>query len=146
VLRINLEHGLELYGKETIQLPEDLAAYASNPIIVACPGSSTCAKALTDGWATAERIRQVLARQDSPDVRISISGCPNNCAHSAVADIGLVGLLRKQKGRQIECYRLFKGGGNGKSDKLAEQCETICAHDVPTTIKHLLEAAKPTNA
>lgn len=134
---------IELIGKETIQLPKNLAAYASNPIIVACPASSTCAKALTNGWATAERIRQALAGQHSPDVRINISGCPNNCAHSAVADIGLVGLLRKQKGKQIECYRLFKGGGNGKNDKSAEQCETICAHDVPATIKRLLKGAKP---
>jgi len=143
VVRINLEHGLELYGKETIQLPKNLAAYSSNPIIVACPGSSTCAKALINGWATAERIRQALAGQHSPDVRINISGCPNNCAHSAVADIGLVGMLRKQKGKQIECYRLFKGGGNGKNDKLAKQSDIVWARDVPATIKRLLKGAKP---
>lgn len=146
VLRINLEHRLELYGKETVQLPEILARLESNPIIIACPGTTTCSKGIANTWETADSIRCALAGWYHQETRINISGCPNNCAHSAVADIGLVGILRKQKGRPVQCYRLFTGGGNGRNDKLAKQCETTCAHDVPTTIKHLLETAKPANA
>jgi len=127
--------------QETIQLPEKLAALEANPIIVACPGSTTCPKALADSWAAANRTRQTVAGRHQPPVRINISGCPNNCTHSAVADIGLVGMQRKQKGKPTECYRLT-GGGNGKNDKLAEQSDIVCARDVPATIKRLLKGAK----
>ena len=44
VLRINLEHGLEVYGRQAIQLPQSLAVLENNPIIVACPGSTTCTR------------------------------------------------------------------------------------------------------
>lgn len=143
VVRINLEHGLELYGTESIPLTENLAALATNPTIVACPGTSVCPKALVNCWSTADEIRQALANQHPPEVGINISGCPNNCAHSTVADIGLVGMQRKQKGKPTECYCLFTGGGNGQNDKSAEQSDIVCAKDVPATLKRLLKRAKP---
>ncbi len=139
VLRINLEHGLELYGTKAIHLPENLAAYANKPVIVACPGSSTCAKALVSSWAAADELRRTLTGHYSKNVRISISGCPNNCAHSAVANIGLVGMRRKRKGKPTECYRLFKGGDNGKNNKLAEKSDIVCAEDISNAVEHLLE-------
>lgn len=142
VLRINLEHGLELYGTKPLQLPENLAALEANPIIVACPGSTTCPKALANCWATADNIRKALAGRHIPKTRISISGCPNNCAHSAVADMGLTGLLRRQKGKTAECYRLFTDGGNGRNATLAKQSGIMPAPDVPTSIKRLLDRSK----
>ena len=36
-LRINLEHGLQLFGTKTIRLPDNLAALESLPTITACP-------------------------------------------------------------------------------------------------------------
>lgn len=139
VLRINLEHGLELYGKETIRLPENLVAYADKPVIVACPASSTCARALVNGWAAADELRQTLVGHCFSDMRINISGCPNNCAHSAVANIGLVGIRRKQKGEPTECYCLFKDGGNGRNSKLAEQSDIVRAEDISNVVKYLLK-------
>jgi sulfite reductase (ferredoxin) len=97
-MRINLEHGLELYGNEFVQLPKGLASYADAPVIVACPGATTCPKAIGNSWAVADKIRESLAGRHFPDVRINISGCPNNCAQSAVSDIGLTGALRKRDG------------------------------------------------
>jgi len=138
VLRINLEHGLELYGKETVQLPEMLARLESNPMIIACPGSTTCSKGIANTRETADSIRYALAGQHIPDVRINISGCPNNCAHSTVADIGLVGLRGRQEGKQIECYRLFTGGGNGRNDRLSKESEILCVRDVPGAVKGLV--------
>lgn len=142
-LRINLEHGLELYGKRTIQLPKSLAALEAEPIIIACPGSTTCTRGLVNCWATANSIRQALSDQYPPQMRINISGCPNNCAHSTVADIGLVGMLRKRNGKATECFRLFTGGGKGRNDKLAKQSDIVWAFDIPATIKRLLRAAVP---
>lgn len=142
-LRINLEHGLELYGKRTIQLPESLAALEAKPIIIACSGSTTCTRGLVNCWVTANSIRQALSDQYLPQMRINISGCPNNCAHSTVADIGLVGMLRKRNGKATECFRLFIGGGNGRNDKLAKQSDIVWAFDIPATIKRLLRVAVP---
>jgi len=116
VLRINLEHGLELYGRETVQLPKTLAVFENNPIVVVCPGSATCPRGVVNTGQIAEGIRSALTGLDYPDVRINISGCPNNCAQGSVADVGLIGMRRRQHGETKECCRLFTGGGNGKND------------------------------
>ena len=138
-LRINLEHGIELYGTEKIKLPNSLAQLANNPIIIACPGSTTCPRGLANCWATADSIRDKLTKRQTKQLRICISGCPNNCAQSAVADIGLVAMTRKINGIPTEHYRLFTGRGNGKNEKLAEPSSVISARDVCETIESLLK-------
>ncbi|MHC4068857.1 MAG: hypothetical protein ACYS18_08565 [Planctomycetota bacterium] len=140
VLRINLEHGLELYGRETVQLPETLAVFENNPIVVACPGSATCPRGVVNTGQIAEGIRSALAGLDHPDVRINISGCPNNCGQSSVADIGLIGMRRRQDGETKEYCRLFTGGGNGKNDKLAGEEGILPLQDVPSAVKKLVKS------
>jgi sulfite reductase beta subunit-like hemoprotein len=137
-LRINLEHGIELYGKKEFELPESPAQLANNPIIIACPGSTTCPRGLVNCWLSADKIRKILTKQHTKQLQICISGCPNNCAQSAVADIGLIGMMRKENGMPTEHYRLFTGGGNGKNEKLAEPSSVISARDVCKTIESLL--------
>lgn len=136
VLRINIEHALEIFGSQSFELPAELATLKDNPAIITCPGISTCTRALVDGWKTADKIREAL--RGSPDVhrQISISGCPNNCAHSSAADIGLIGQRRKQKGQLAGCYRLLVGGGNGCDNRLAHQAEIIAEADAPAAVKH----------
>jgi sulfite reductase (NADPH) hemoprotein beta-component len=140
VLRINLEHGLELYGRETVPPPETLAVFENNPIVVACPGSATCPHGIVNTGQIAGEIRRALAGPDHPEVRINISGCPNNCAQSSVADIGLIGMLRRQHGETKECCRLFTGGGNGKNDKLASEEGILPFQDVSSTVKKLVKS------
>ena len=143
VLRINLDHGLELYGRETFELPESLEAFAGKPVIVACPGSVTCSKGLVDCWAAAANIRDAIGGLSGPDMRICISGCPNNCAHSAVADIGLIGILKKENGDSVQYYRLLRGGGNGRTPRLAEPWCIARAIDIAEIIKRELRKLKP---
>ena len=143
-LRINLEHSLELYGSKTFQLPANLASLENLPVVIACPGLSSCSKALTDTWAVAEAIRQRIAHIHRPDLRISISGCPNSCAHSAAANIGLIGMRRNRDGKSVECFRLFTGGQNGVSEHLAQAGDVVFAEDVPATVERLLSTAKLT--
>jgi len=138
-LRINLEHGIELYGTEKVELSDSLAQLANNPIIIACPGSTTCPRGLANCWSTADSIRKRLTKQQTKQLQICISGCPNNCAQSAVADIGLVSMTRKENGIPTEHYRLFTGGGNGKIQKLAGPSSVIPARDVCETIESLLK-------
>jgi len=138
-LRINLEHGIELYGTDEFELPDSLAQISNNPIIIACPGSTTCPRGLVNCWLAADRIRKKLTKRHTKQLQICISGCPNNCAQSAVADIGLVGMKRRENGKLSEHYRLFAGGGNGKNEKLAEPSSVISARDVTDTIESLLK-------
>ncbi|HUS72891.1 MAG TPA: nitrite/sulfite reductase [Sedimentisphaerales bacterium] len=138
-LRINLEHGLELYGKKTVELPKTLAAFENNPIVVTCPGSTTCPHAVANTRQIADSIRTALADLYHPDVRINISGCPNNCAQSSISGLGLVGVLRKQNGKATQCCRLFTGGGNGRNDKLARETGILNVQDIPNTIKQLVK-------
>ena len=139
VLRINLTHGIELYGNASFDLPSDLAALADNPIIVACPGAVTCARGLVDCWKTADQIRETVGRRAVQGKTICISGCPNGCAHSAVADIGLLGLLRKQDGRRLGHFRVLTGGDNGRSDRLATGSDIVRAEDVCAKIESLID-------
>jgi len=141
-LRIDLEHGLGLFGDRAFTLPDRLAALENLPILIACPGLSSCSKAITDTWAVADAIRQRLSRIPRPNLRISLSGCPNSCAHSAVADIGLTGMRRNRDGQSAECFRLLTGGHNATDDHQAVAGEVIFAEDVPAAVERLISSAK----
>jgi sulfite reductase beta subunit-like hemoprotein len=130
VLRLDLEHGAVLYGPRPVPLPDDLAAMTRAPVIVACPGCFTCPHGLADCRATADKIREAFSSRDLSGVRIGISGCPNHCAQSAAAQIGLVGMVRTVDGRPAPHYRLFAGGGNGTNDRLADASRILRADDV----------------
>lgn len=134
-LRINLEHRLEIYGNETFKLPENLASLENLPVIIACPGLSSCSKALADTWAATDSMRSQLAGKIPSNLRISISGCPNNCAQSAVVDIGLTGL--KHGCRQF--FRLVTGSYNRTDNDQARNL--ICAEHVPSVVEELISSA-----
>jgi sulfite reductase (ferredoxin) len=116
--RINLEHGIEIYGIEPLKLPESFKEFEDAPIIICCPGSRSCPYGLINCQAAALKIRSAFADDKQfTGMRINISGCPNNCAHSTVAAIGLVGLKRDKK----DCVQLYIGGGNGRNQNLAKK-------------------------
>ena len=136
-LRINLEHGLELYGSQTFLLPDNLTILQNLPIIISCPGLSSCSRALTNTWAMADTIRKRIG-QTKPDLRICISGCPNGCAHSAVADIGLIGMRRNRDGQSADCFRILTGGHNGIDDCLAKGDDVVFAEDVSAVVENIV--------
>ncbi|MHC4187768.1 MAG: hypothetical protein ACYSRQ_06200, partial [Planctomycetota bacterium] len=133
-LRINLEHGLEVYGKEDFKLPVELSKYLNNPVIIACPGFPTCSKGLANTSAASALIRENFSDEELKDLTIHISGCPNNCAQSGIADIGLVGIRRKKDGQSQQAFKILTGGGNGKNNKLAQPVETVFMNEVPEAI------------
>jgi sulfite reductase (ferredoxin) len=138
-LRINLMHGLELYGDcgSALQLPPNLAALTNLPTIVACPGCRTCPNALTDCCSTAQKLRKSLQNTNSARC-IHISGCPNDCAQCAVADIGLVGIIRTIEGIRTRCYRVLTGGSSGSTAALAKETAVLPAESVPQYIRKIL--------
>jgi len=96
--------------------------------VMACPGTRWCTRGLVDTNALADRIRKAVANY-SGNLTIAISGCPNGCVTSAVADIGLTGGRSSADGTPVEKFTLMSGGGNGASDVLAQQVATGLSAD-----------------
>jgi sulfite reductase beta subunit-like hemoprotein len=123
-VRIDNHHRVILAAQDEAVLCEALTGLSAleeaarpQPSIVACPGRRWCKNGLTDTAAMAERIRRELADRLPPGTVVGISGCPNNCAHSAVAPVGLIG--GRSSGQ--DAYTLHAGGGLGRTDKLARR-------------------------
>ncbi|WP_422736743.1 nitrite/sulfite reductase [Micromonospora sp. WMMD729] len=84
---------------------------------MACTGIEYCKLAIVETKARGEelvaRLEQRLRDFDA-DISIHINGCPNACARTQVADIGLKGqLVVGPDGRQVEGFQVHLGGGLG---------------------------------
>ena len=125
-VRIANHHRVIVFGRELAQLADAVsefdalsAAAKPQPNVVACPGQRWCSRGLVHTNAMADRIRAELPDL-APDTFVGVSGCPNGCGHSAVADIGLSGVLVHRGGEKQEAYNLLAGGGMGRRAKLAQ--------------------------
>ena len=144
-LRIGFEHDLLVHGEAPLTLTSPLQKLISEPRIVSCPGSTWCSRAIADSRGTASSIRAALPADCA--LGISISGCPNNCSHAAVADIGLVGRIKTIHNVRTECFRLLLGGGQGKTPALAQGIhEAIPAAQVPAILKWIAEEYQKSSA
>jgi sulfite reductase (ferredoxin) len=84
---------------------------------IACTGIEFCKLAIVETKARAanlvEELEKRLAEFDS-DISIHLNGCPNACARTQVADIGLKGMIvTAPDGRQVEGFQVHLGGGLG---------------------------------
>jgi sulfite reductase (ferredoxin) len=86
---------------------------------MACTGIEFCKLAIVETKERAIRLVEELERRladVSPDIPISIhlNGCPNACARTQVADIGLKGqIVTDANGEQVEGFQVHLGGGLG---------------------------------
>lgn len=120
-LRIGTHHQLWLFGSDVQNLHAAIApheplrrAAAPGPHIVACPGRRTCPHALVDTASFALKLADELPQSPS-DVVICISGCPNGCAHSGVASIGLFGAKRKTPSGPADAFNIWTAGQNARA-------------------------------
>lgn len=125
-LRITNHHRVIVLSPDQTQLRRTLAAEPAlpnpdhaAPTIIACPGATHCRRALTDTRQIAERLVSRLQGQNLSPTAICISGCPNGCAHSSVAPIGLLGRLATTNGTPRPLYDLYLDGGLGRNPNLA---------------------------
>jgi sulfite reductase (ferredoxin) len=84
---------------------------------MACTGIEFCKLAIVETKARAasliEELEKRLADFDA-DISINLNGCPNACARTQVADIGLKGMIVTDRdGRQVEGFQVHLGGGLG---------------------------------
>ncbi|WP_121250940.1 nitrite/sulfite reductase [Nocardioides ferulae] len=83
---------------------------------MACTGIEFCKLAIVD---TKDRAKALIAEleQRIPDldvpITVNVNGCPNACARTQVADIGLKGQLVTHEGRQVEGFQVHLGGALG---------------------------------
>jgi sulfite reductase (ferredoxin) len=84
---------------------------------MACTGIEFCKLAIVETKARAaslvEELDKRLANFDV-DISVHLNGCPNACARTQVADIGLKGMIvTAPDGRQVEGFQVHLGGGLG---------------------------------
>ena len=90
---------------------------------MACTGLEFCKLALVD---TKERARALVAEMERriPDldtvITVNVNGCPNACARTQIADIGLKGQQINEDGRQVEGFQVHLGGGIGLQSRFTE--------------------------
>ena len=98
---------------------------------MACTGIEFCKLAIVD---TKDRATALVAELEErfPDldvpISVNVNGCPNACARTQVADIGLKGqLVLDDDARQVEGFQVHLGGGLGLDPKFGRK---LRAHKV----------------
>lgn len=84
---------------------------------MACTGIEFCKLAIVDTKQRAADLVTELERRfpdlDTP-ITVNVNGCPNACARTQVADIGLKGqIVMDEDGQQVEGFQVHLGGGLG---------------------------------
>jgi sulfite reductase beta subunit-like hemoprotein len=115
------------------------------PDIVACVGTTMCKLAVADSPDAYHRLYEALANDETywkaiGPLRINITGCPNNCAHAWIADIGLRGKrFRNEAGGSDEGYAVFVGGKLSEAGKIAEELCDVRADEVVQGLRKILD-------
>ncbi len=101
---------------------------------MACTGIEFCKLAIVE---TKQRAADLIAEleQRFPDldtpITVNVNGCPNACARTQVADIGLKGqLVLDADGQQVEGFQVHLGGGLGLDPQFGKK---LRAHKVTST-------------
>ncbi|HNX53359.1 MAG TPA: nitrite/sulfite reductase [Pontiellaceae bacterium] len=116
------------------------------PDIVACVGTTMCKMAVADCPDVYHRLYDALAGDEKywravGPLRINITGCPNNCAHAWIADIGLRGKrTRNESSGSTEGYTVFVGGKLSEAGKIGEQLCDVDAAEIVPAVKKILDA------
>ncbi len=150
-VHVDSAHGVVILAEDEQQLDKRLKEQpalagldARGPRVIACPGKRWCRNGIVHTNELADRLRRSLAETDAKDLRICISGCPNGCAHSRVADVGLTGCKTTRDGEKVEAFNIYVGGGMGRDDRLAElsasrvESERAAEH-IAATVLRLVE-------
>lgn len=111
--------------------------------VLACTGIEYCKLALVETKARAATVvAELEARLPALDVpfTIHVNGCPNACARTQVADVGLKGMVQTgDDGQLVEVFQVHLGGGLGTQPQLARKTRAlkVAAVDLPDYIERL---------
>jgi sulfite reductase (ferredoxin) len=99
---------------DELGLPARPSGWRQNTM--ACSGIEFCKLAIVETKARARDLIAELERRfpdlDVP-ITVNVNGCPNACARTQVADIGLKGQLVMHEGEQVGGFQVHLGGATG---------------------------------
>jgi sulfite reductase (ferredoxin) len=128
-------------GLEALGLPAAPSEWRRGAM--ACTGIEFCKLALVETKARARTVVAELERR-LPDFdvpfSIHVNGCPNSCARTQVADVGLKGMVQKDdEGNLVEVFQVHLGGGLGTEPSLARKTRAlkVRAEDLPDYVERL---------
>jgi sulfite reductase (ferredoxin) len=128
-------------GLEALGLPSAPSEWRRG--VMACTGIEFCKLALVETKARARTVVAELERRlpdfDAP-FSIHVNGCPNSCARTQVADVGLKGMVQKgDDGELVEVFQVHLGGSLGSDPALARKTRAlkVRAEDLPDYVERL---------
>jgi len=113
--------------------------------VTACPLAGDLADETFDvrpfALATAEFfVRQAFCQQMARKFKLAFSACPEDCAATAIHDIGLLGRSRRAAGAVHHGFEVLVGGGLGAAPFVAQVLdEFVPAADLLPTLKAVLQ-------
>ena len=85
--------------------------------VIGCPGADTCNLAITHSHRLAlELFREfnnrpdLIHAEDTKDIHINVSGCPNSCGQHHISPIGFYGSAQRVNEKQAPFYTMLLGG------------------------------------
>ena len=110
---------------------------------VACTGTEFCKLAIaeTKGFARwlVDEMDDRIPNFDQ-QLRINVTGCPNNCGQAWIADIGLEGKKIKHEGQMVDAFYFCLGGALGEHAGFARAVGyRVPATEVPVAMERLLK-------
>ena len=101
---------------------------------MACTGIEFCKLAIVETKERAIRLVDDLEKRladvyPGAPISIHLNGCPNACARTQVADIGLKGMIvTDREGNQVEGFQVHLGGGLGPGRRVRPQAARAEGH------------------
>lgn len=111
---------------------------------MACTGIEFCKLAIVETKQRGSDLIAELERRlpDFPEpLTVNLNGCPNACARTQVADIGLKGqLVTDSSGNQVEGYQVHLGGGLGLNAGLGRKVRGLktTTSELPDYVERVL--------
>jgi sulfite reductase (ferredoxin) len=113
---------------------------------MACTGIEFCKLAIVDTKQRAADLVTELERRfpdlDTP-ISVNVNGCPNACARTQVADIGLKGqLVLDSDGRQVEGFQVHLGGALGLDPQFGRKLRAhkVTSHGLDDYVTNVVTA------
>ena len=111
---------------------------------VACTGTEFCKLAITETKGFARWLAEEMdARLPGFDqqLKLHVTGCPNNCGQAWIGDVGLEGKKIKHEGELVDAWYFALGGALGQHAGFARQVNYRCrSQDVPDALERLFRA------
>ncbi len=119
------------------------------PNVVACPGTDHCLTAYVRTKKLCNDLEAFLVSAADegplpPELRVALCGCPNDCSHTRLNDIGFIGSMGAREQQKVRGFDLVLGGSSCGDGRLAEHIAFLSSEDVVPTIRDLLEIYRET--